>query len=68
VDWMHNTGGVIAGMEEYMHREKASLDNITSHTEKVCKYGVRENFKASKKEGVTPTERAYQYYASKIYR
>jgi leucine dehydrogenase len=68
VDWMHNTGGVIAGMEEYMHREKASSDNIMSHTEKVCKYGVRENFKASKKEGVTPTERAYRYYASKIYR
>jgi len=68
VDWMHNTGGVIAGMEEYMHREKASLDNVTSHTEKVCTYGVRENFKASKKEGVTPTERAYQYYTSKIYR
>jgi len=68
VDWMHNTGGVIAGMEEYMHREKASLDNVKSHTEKVCTYGVRGNFKASKKEGVTPTERAYQYYTSKIYR
>jgi len=51
-----------------MHREKASLDNVTSHTEKVCTYGVRENFKASKKEGVTPTERAYRYHTSKIYR
>ena len=68
VDWMHNTGGVIAGMEEYMHRENASLDNVKSHTEKVCKYGVRENLEVSKKEGVTPTERAYRYYTSKIYR
>lgn len=68
VDWMHNTGGVIAGMEEYMHQEKASLDNVMSHTEKVCKYGVRENFETAKKEGITPTERAYRYYTSKIYR
>jgi glutamate dehydrogenase/leucine dehydrogenase len=67
VDWMHNTGGVIAGMEEYMQRENASMDNIMSHTEKVCKYGVRENLEAARKEGVTPTERAYDYYSSKIY-
>jgi leucine dehydrogenase len=67
VDWMHNTGGVIAGMEEYMYREKASLDHVMSHTEKVCKYGVRENLEAASKEQITPTERAYRYYASKIY-
>ena len=67
VDWMHNTGGVIAGMEEYMHREKASMENIMTHTEKVCKYGVRENLRAAINEGMTPTERAYQYYSPKIY-
>jgi glutamate dehydrogenase/leucine dehydrogenase len=67
VDWMHNTGGVIAGMEEYMYREKASLDHVMSHTEKVCKYGIRENLEAASKERITPTERAYRYYASKIY-
>jgi leucine dehydrogenase len=67
VDWMHNTGGVIAGMEEYMYREKASLDHVMSHTEKVCKHGVRENLEAASKEQITPTERAYRYYASKIY-
>ena len=68
VDWMHNTGGVIAGMEEYMHGEKTSLDHVMSHTEKVCKYGVRENLEAANKEEITPTERAYRYYTSKIYR
>jgi glutamate dehydrogenase/leucine dehydrogenase len=67
VDWMHNTGGVIAGREEYMYREKASLDHVMSHTEKVCKYGVRENLEAASKEQITPTERAYRYYAAKIY-
>jgi leucine dehydrogenase len=67
VDWMHNTGGVIAGMEEYMHREKASMENIMTHTEKVCKYGVRENLRAAINEGMTPTERAYQYYSPMIY-
>ena len=68
VDWMHNTGGVIAGIEEYMNREEASLENVMTHTEKVCKYGVRENLEVARKEGVTPTERAYRYYSSKIYR
>ncbi|MBW2589551.1 MAG: Glu/Leu/Phe/Val dehydrogenase family protein [Deltaproteobacteria bacterium] len=67
VDWMHNTGGVIAGMEEYIHREKASMKNIREHTEKVCKHGTRKNFEAAKREGITPTERAYKYYNSKIY-
>ena len=67
VAWMHNTGGVIAGMEEYVNREKASMNNIMSHTEKVCKAGVRENLYSSEKEGLTPTEMAYKYYGSKIY-
>jgi leucine dehydrogenase len=67
VSWMHNTGGVIAGMEEYINREKADINNVMSHTEKVCREGVRENFYSSKKDGLTPTERAYNYYGSKIY-
>jgi len=67
VDWMHNTGGVIAGMEEYIHKERASMKNIREHTEKVCKYGTRKNFEAAKTEGITPTEMAYKYYSSKIY-
>lgn len=67
VDWMHNTGGVIAGMEEYIHKERASMKNIREHTEKVCKYGTRKNFEAAKTEGITPTEMAYKYYSSIIY-
>ena len=67
VDWMHNTGGVIAGMEEYIHRERASMKNINEHTEKACKYGTRANLEAAKTEGITPTEMAYKYYSLKIY-
>ncbi len=67
VDWMHNTGGVIAGMEEYIHREKASMENIRDHTEKVCRHGTRRNLETAKAEGITPTEMAYRYYSSKIY-
>ncbi len=68
VDWMHNTGGVIAGMEDYLYRERASMKNIREHTEKVCKHGTRKNFEDAKTEGITPTEMAYKYYSSKIYR
>ena len=67
VDWMHNTGGVIAGMEEYINGEKASMENIMEHTKKGCKYGTRRNLDTAKAEGITPTEMAYKYYSSKIY-
>ncbi|MBW2072730.1 MAG: Glu/Leu/Phe/Val dehydrogenase family protein [Deltaproteobacteria bacterium] len=68
VDWIHNAGGVIAGMEEYMYGEQASVAHIMEKTEKACKLGTRENLAAAARQGVTPTERAYRHYARLIYR
>jgi len=52
VSWMHNTGGVIAGMEEYINREKADINNVMSHTEKVCREGFGRIFILRKKTGL----------------
>ena len=67
VDWIHNAGGVIAGVEAYMNRERASMDNIIARVEKACKQGTRKNLEAAARGGITPTERAYRYYGARIY-
>lgn len=67
IDWMHNTGGVMAGWEEYINRENASFENIRSRIEAVCGKGTRENLEEAARAGITPTERAYKVVESKIY-
>ncbi|UCG14879.1 MAG: Glu/Leu/Phe/Val dehydrogenase family protein [Deltaproteobacteria bacterium] len=68
VDWIHNAGGVIAGMEGYMYGEKASMENIFAQVEKACKLGTRENLAGAREAGTTPTERAYRYYSKRVFR
>ncbi|MGB9887384.1 MAG: Glu/Leu/Phe/Val dehydrogenase family protein [Moorellales bacterium] len=67
IDWMHNLAGVLAGWEEYRNQEKASLENLKPHLERVCRDAVRENLRAALAEGITPTERAYRLVEEKIY-
>lgn len=67
VDWMHNTAGVIVAAETYLHQHKASLETVMHHVERVCRDGVRENFKAARANGITPTEQAYKHYNAVIY-
>ncbi len=67
VDWVHNAGGVIAGMEEYLRGEDASLENVLAQTEKACRDGTRENLRAARAAGVTPTEMAYRTHGERIF-
>jgi leucine dehydrogenase len=67
-DWIQNAGGVIAGMEEYLRGEEASMESVRAQVERACGLGTRENLAAAQKEGVTPTEMAYRRYSERIYR
>ncbi len=67
VDWVHNAGGVIAGMEEYLRGDEASLANVLAQTEKACRDGTRENLRAARDAGVTPTEMAYRIHGERIF-
>ena len=67
VDWMHNTAGVIAGCEEYLHQEDAQMDRVLAHLEQVCRDGVRINLDDARKNDCTPTAMAYRRIEEQIY-
>ncbi|MDF1553809.1 MAG: hypothetical protein P1P84_12135 [Deferrisomatales bacterium] len=67
VDWVHNAGGVIAGMEEYLRGDQASRERVLANTERVCREGTRQNLEAARREGITPTEMAYRHYSEQIF-
>lgn len=67
VDWWHNIGGVMAGYEEYVHRDDASKDRLMNNVRRRCAEGTRENLNEARREGITPTERAYRTVASAVY-
>lgn len=68
VDWIQNAGGVIAGMEEYLRGDEASVASVRVQVERACGLGTRENLAAAREAGVTPTEMAYRRYRERIYR
>jgi glutamate dehydrogenase/leucine dehydrogenase len=67
VDWMHNTAGVIAGMEEWENQEQASMERVTERLERVCRDGVRANLEEAREQGLTPTTMAYRRIEDRIY-
>jgi leucine dehydrogenase len=67
VDWWHNIAGVMAGYEEYVHREHASMDRLMKEVGKRCTEQTWENLTEARREGVTPTERAYQTVEREVY-
>ena len=48
----------MAGYEEYINQENASMDRLMEKVGKLCTEKTWENLQAVR-EGVTPTERAY---------
>ena len=67
VEWIHNIGGVLAGLEEYEHQEKASLENVMLHLENYCPTYMQDIINGSKKSGITPTEYAYNAVEKVLY-
>ncbi len=67
VEWVHNIAGVMAGYEEYIHRDKADRARLYAHIERVCGDGVRKALKEAANLGVTPTEYAYRRIEKRIY-
>ncbi|HJN77468.1 MAG TPA: Glu/Leu/Phe/Val dehydrogenase family protein [Myxococcota bacterium] len=68
VDWVHNGAGVLAGREEWEHRQEASMDRVREQLAQVCGQGVRQNLEAAREAGVTPTAMAYRRAEGLIYR
>lgn len=68
VEWIHNIGGVLAGLEEYERQDEASLENVLLHIEKNCPKYVNDILQGSEKLGITPTEYAYQSVEKVLYK
>ncbi len=66
-DWTHNTAGVMAGYEEYLHQENARMDRVMPRVRKVCGDGTRDLLRAALASGRTPTAVAYERIERRIY-
>lgn len=61
-DWSYTMGGVVAGFEEYVHRDRARYERVASTIEKVVGEGLADLFGAASTSGRTPTELAYERF------
>jgi len=67
VDWVHNIGGVMAGYEEYIHQKNASVSRLMDKVGNLCAEKTWENLNEAKREGITPTKRAYLSVEREVY-
>ncbi len=67
VEWYHNIAGVMAGYEEYINQENASMERLMEKVGKLCTEKTGENLNEAVREGVTPTERAYLSVEREVY-
>jgi hypothetical protein len=57
----------MAGYEEYINQENASMDRLMEKVGKLCTEKTWENLHEAVREGVTPTERAYLSVEREVY-
>jgi leucine dehydrogenase len=67
VEWVHNIAGVMAGYEEYVNQEKASMARLMEKVGKLCTEKTWNNLVEAKREGITPTKRAYLAVEREVY-
>jgi glutamate dehydrogenase/leucine dehydrogenase len=67
IEWTHNTAGVMAGFEEYIHGDEATLERLRPRLERVCREGTRRILERAAAEGKTPTRVAYEEVDARIY-
>lgn len=67
VEWVQNMGGVMSGIETYLHGEEASAERLMAAIAERVPRVTRHNFETAAKEGVTPTEVAYREVEKMIY-
>ncbi len=66
--WWHNSAGVLAGHEEYIERENASLEVLNAKIERIVPTKTWENLNKAKELGITPTECMYKTCEAIVYK
>lgn len=67
VEWRHNIAGVMAGYEEYVHQQNASMERLMEKVGALCTEKPWENLNEAKREGITPTKRAHMAAEREVY-
>jgi len=68
IDWWHNTGGVLAGAEEYENGYEANQKRLDNRIESIVPRKTWENLNEAKQKGITPTENAYILCEKQVYK
>lgn len=66
--WWHNTAGVMAGAEEYIHGKDASLERLNQKIAHTVPRKTRENLNKAHELGLSPTECMYRTCENIIYK
>jgi leucine dehydrogenase len=67
VEWVQNVGGVMSGIETYLHGEAASMANVHRALDQRVPGMIAEYLDTADREGITPTEAAYRAVEKRIY-
>jgi glutamate dehydrogenase/leucine dehydrogenase len=67
VEWVQNVGGVMSGIETYLHGEQANMANVQRAIDARVPAMVAEYLDAAERESITPTEAAYRAVERRIY-
>jgi len=67
VDWVHNTGGVIAAALLWQLQDEATEEKLKPKIELPCKTNFRKLLEESKQKGKTSTELVYEKVERMVY-
>jgi glutamate dehydrogenase/leucine dehydrogenase len=67
VDWVHNTGGVIAASVLWKLQESATEEQLKSKIELPCRTNFRNLLEEARETGKTPTELVYEKVEAMVY-
>jgi glutamate dehydrogenase/leucine dehydrogenase len=67
VDWVHNTGGVIAASVLWLLQDEATEEQLRPKIELSCRTNFRKLLNEARKAGKTPTQLAYEKIEAMVY-
>jgi glutamate dehydrogenase/leucine dehydrogenase len=67
VEWVHNVGGVISGIETYLRGAEASMEHVNRSIEERVPAMTHLYLETAENEDITPTEVAYREVESRLY-
>lgn len=68
VEWAQSVGGVLSGIETYLHGAEASMEHVHRICEERVPAATRYNLETARDMDITPTQVAYETIEGRLYR